>query len=319
MLNVVVFPSGRHRYVLHQGKGMEITRVKGNTFVIDTGMLYLPFYKLGDHEIVLLDSGWSGDVEGIQQALDAAALNVVGIICSHAHPDHIGNNAYFRRKAACTIAMPRDEAFLCSSLANLKIYYDTAALTMGRIRKHYSYMVCETDLPIADTQRSLPMAGAPFGIIHIPGHSSAQIGIVTPDDVAYLADGLISRDVMKGAKVPFSFILKDDLESKSRLHDLECGRYILAHKGIFTEISSVIEENIAFYKERASRILELVDDKLTMEQILQKAVKSFAIRITNPDKYDVIFRMVRCYVEYLLDTDMIMLFMEDGLEKFSKS
>jgi len=37
---------------------MEIKEIKGNTFCIDTGMTYIPFYKLNDEEIIMLDSGW---------------------------------------------------------------------------------------------------------------------------------------------------------------------------------------------------------------------------------------------------------------------
>ena len=30
---------------------MEMKKIKGNTFVIDTGMTYIPFYKINDEEI----------------------------------------------------------------------------------------------------------------------------------------------------------------------------------------------------------------------------------------------------------------------------
>ena len=35
---------------------MKIKKIKGNTFCIDTGMTYRPFYKINDEEIILLDS-----------------------------------------------------------------------------------------------------------------------------------------------------------------------------------------------------------------------------------------------------------------------
>ncbi|MCX7028107.1 MAG: hypothetical protein NT061_11665 [Spirochaetes bacterium] len=66
----------------------------------------------------------------------------------------------------------------------------------------------------------------------VPGHSSAQVGAGIIDDVAYLADALISEEVMKGSKVPCSFALKDDLESKAGLRRLRRSAYIVAHKGL---------------------------------------------------------------------------------------
>ena len=75
---------------------MDIKRIKGNTFCIDTGMTYIPFYKINDKEIILLDSGWIKEREGIDRLLNENKFKVVGILCSHAHIDHIGNNTYLK-------------------------------------------------------------------------------------------------------------------------------------------------------------------------------------------------------------------------------
>ena len=36
---------------------MEIIQVKGNTYVLDLGLLYLPFYKISQTDLILLDTG----------------------------------------------------------------------------------------------------------------------------------------------------------------------------------------------------------------------------------------------------------------------
>ena len=36
---------------------LKIVEVKGNTYCIDTRMTYIPFYKINDNEIIMLDSG----------------------------------------------------------------------------------------------------------------------------------------------------------------------------------------------------------------------------------------------------------------------
>jgi hypothetical protein len=38
---------------------LKILEVKGNTYCIDTGMTYIPFYKINENEIIMLDSGWA--------------------------------------------------------------------------------------------------------------------------------------------------------------------------------------------------------------------------------------------------------------------
>jgi hydroxyacylglutathione hydrolase len=296
---------------------MEVKQVKGNTYLIDTGMTYIPFYKLNDEEIIMLDSGWArGEREGIDRLLEENRLKVAGILCSHSHIDHIGNNTYLKNKYNCVIAMPAYEAHVCSSTVNLKVYYCTQ--TLRGVEEHYGHMVCETDIMISDSQDKIYLCGVRFKIIHTPGHSPAHICIVTPDDVAYLGDSLISYEVMEGSKLPYAFILREDLKSKMKLYSLECSKYIVAHKGMYDDINELITDNINYYKNRAARIYEVIEGSMTMEEIMRAVLRDLGIRVRSIYRYSVVERMLRSYVEYLNETGMIELIMEDGFLKYSK-
>lgn len=296
---------------------MEIKQIKGSTFCINTGMSYIPFYKVNDEEIIMLDTGWAkGERKGIDELLNENNLKVVGIINSHAHIDHIGNNAYFKEKYKCIIAMPAYEALVCSSTVNLKVYYSSQ--TLSEVTEHFGHMVCETDIMILDDEYKIYMCGIKFKILHTPGHSPAHICIITPDDVAYLGDTLISYDVMEGAKMPYAYILKEDLKSKIKLYDLKCIKYVVAHKGIYDDISSLITDNINFYKNRSERVCAVIDGAMTMEDILKAVIKAFHIHVNSRYKYALIERMLQSYVEYLNETGIIELHMDDGFLKYSK-
>jgi glyoxylase-like metal-dependent hydrolase (beta-lactamase superfamily II) len=300
-----------------RGKYMEIKKVEGNTFCIDTGMTYIPFYKVNDKEIIMLDSGWAeGEREGINDLLEKNNFKVIGIICSHAHIDHIGNTAYLKNKYNCLIAMPAYEALVCSSIVNLKVYY--SSLTLSDVKEHFGHMVCETDIMISDTQDTIYMCGIKFKILHTPGHSPSHICIITPDNVAYLGDALISYEVMEGAKMPYAYILREDLKSKLKLYDLRCSKYVVAHKGIYSEITKLIEDNINFYKNRAKRVYDAIDGAMTMENILKAVIRDFNIHVNNKYKYKVVERMLKSYVEYLNEIGSIKLNMDDGFLKYSK-
>ncbi|KOA19367.1 hydroxyacylglutathione hydrolase [Clostridium homopropionicum DSM 5847] len=296
---------------------MEIKPVRGNTFYIDTGMTYIPFYKINDEEIILLDSGWAeGEREGLDELLEKNNFRVSGILCSHAHIDHVGNNAYFKNKYNCVIAMPAYEALVCSSVVNLKVYYSSQ--TLSDVEEHFGHMVCETDIMIPDNQDKIYLCGIKFKIIHTPGHSPAHICIITPDDVAYLGDSLISDEVMKGVKIPYAYILKEDLECKKKLYDLKCSKYVVAHKGMYNDITKLITDNINFYKERASMVYSLIDGYMTMEDIMKAVMKSFNIRVKTIHRYNVVEKMLRSYVEYLNETGAIELNIVDGFLKYKR-
>jgi glyoxylase-like metal-dependent hydrolase (beta-lactamase superfamily II) len=296
---------------------MQIKEIKGNTFCIDTGMTYIPFYKINDEEIIMLDSGWAkGEREGINELLEKNSFKVVGIICSHAHIDHIGNNAYLKKKYNCIIAMSAYEALVCSSTVNLKVYYSSQ--TLSDVTEHFGHMVCETDIMILDNQDTIYVCGIKFKILHTPGHSPAHICITTPDDVAYLGDALISYEVMRGAKMPYAYILREDLKSKLKLYDLRCSKYVVAHKGMYNDIAKLIADNINFYKNRATRVYDVIDGAMTMEDILKAVIKKFNIHVNSKYRYTLIERMLRSYVEYLNETGIIELNIDDGVLKYSK-
>lgn len=296
---------------------MNIEKVKGNTFCIDTGMTYIPFYKIDEQKIIMFDSGWArGEREGIEDIFRENNFKVAAIISSHSHIDHIGNNAYFKKKFNCIIAMSEPEAFICDSIINLKVYYGGQSLT--DVKKHFGHMVCKTDIIISDEQDSVFICGIKFKIIHTPGHSPGHICIITPDDVLYIGDALIGYDVMNSAKMPYALMLKEDLKSKNKLYDVECSKYIVAHKGIYNDIKQLISDNIDFYKFRSKRICELINGNMTMEEILRTVIKAFHIHINSIYKYNVIERSLKSYIEYLTEEEKVKPNICDGFMKYGK-
>lgn len=294
---------------------MENIHVKGNTYVLALGMLYLPYYKVNDRDLILLDTGLMKEHRGLLTGfLEKNDYNVKGIICSHAHIDHLGNAQFLKERYGAVIAMSREEAMICSSTLELKIFYSN--FPFSKVEEHYGHMVTQTDIIIEESDEEVEVCGIPFGIVHTPGHSSGHISMTTPDNVTYLGDSLISHEIMDSSKLPYAYILKTDLASKMKLYDLRSNRYILAHKGIFNDIQELITDNISFYKSRAEEILRVITKPMTAEDILKVVSKSMSISIRTINKYLMVERMLRCYVEYLYDTGKLVQIIDDGFLKY---
>lgn len=296
---------------------MKLFKVKDNTYCIDVGDTYIPLYKINEKDIILLDSGHILERKIIESVIEENGFNLKGIISSHGHPDHVGNNQYFKKKYNCLIAAPMYEALICSSAINLKAYFND--ITVTEIKEQYGFMLFETDVYITDKQNEISFCGAEFKIVHTPGHSPAHLCITTPDEVGYVADALVSYEIIETAKIPFDFVFLEDLISKDKLLSYDCDKYIIAHKGIYDDITNLIADNIAFYIHRTEKTYEIIDGRMTMDEIVNVASQSFDVNVNNLYKYDMIRRMLQCHVDYLYETGKLRLLMDDGFRKYERN
>lgn len=290
---------------------MKINHIKGNTYYIETKESYIPIYKMNNREIILLDSGRPRNERAIiYQTLEENNLVVSGIICSHAHVDHVGNNEFFKGKYNSIIAMTSYEAGNCNTLLGLKSFNYLS--NVKSIESDFGDMLCHTDIKITEEQTSVTLCNINFEVIHTPGHSAAHICIITPDNVAYLGDLLLDSKILRSAKLPYSYCHLADLHSKKGLYHLKADKYVIAHKGVYEEIDSLITENISIIKSKAQAIQEMLSEGLSLNTLIHRVINQFHIKIDTPKKYLVVERNLRPYIDYLLDKRMIYMKYVDG-------
>ena len=295
---------------------MELTQVKGNTWVIEANQL-IPLYRLDDRRCVLLDSGLLQEREELEETLTSAGLTPVGILCSHAHVDHCANNGYLQEKYGVKVALTFPEAGMCSSLLTLKCYFLT--LSPGTVARESACMVHSPDVSIPMQDGSFNFCGASFQIIHTPGHSSGHICVITPDNVCYAADALLSRELLT-AKLPYSLSHQMAMESREKLRNLGCDAYIIAHRGVCSgeEIGALIDANQSLVRQRAEEILALVDRPMTASQIDEAACVLYELFTRKPPRSLRFERNVRFFIEYLVDAGRLSEICRNGVTYYTR-
>ena len=232
---------------------LNVHHIRGNTFAFETQLALLPFYKLNEREIILLDSGFaSTDRQALTDTLQAYDFCVRGILCSHAHMDHAGNIGHLCSIYGCRVGAHQYEAAIAAPDSDLRQFGIHAS------SKHGLEECFTTTDVIQPGQTKLEFCGAVFGILHLPGHSDGHLGYVTPDDVAYLGDVIMGFSQLEGSKMPFTSRLADDLNSKRSLLQLQAKAYVVAHKAVLTDIRPLTEANIACLQTKVEEIYDIL-------------------------------------------------------------
>lgn len=297
---------------------MEFKQVKGNTYAIDAAAGTLAFYQTNAQEGILIDTGFAKeDREPLVQLFEEAGVRPVGIIVSHTHYDHAGNAEYLKYRYHCPIMTSLSEAGTAISVMSYRCAYP--AMTPQEIDEKLGGECFTTDQIIMPNQRVTAFCGVPFGVLPLYGHTPGHIGIITPDQVAYLADTLMSEEVMQSAKMPTALCREDDLKAKRSLRALKCSAYILAHRGVYEDIGDLIDKNIALVEDRAEMVYNCLVGDMSEEEWVRAVYQHLGMRTTRAFKCAVCERNMRSFIDYLADSGRVVIERRQGVCWYHKN
>ena len=293
---------------------MKLSQVKGNTWVAE-GMELIPFYRLEGGRCVLLDTGLPEEREELEEALLAAGLTPAGVLCSHAHVDHCASNGYFQQKYRIPVALSAPEAAMCLNPLTLRCYFLT--LSPATVAGRYACMLHTPDVILPPEDGPVDFAGARFTILHTPGHSAGHICTVTPDNVCYLADAVLSHELL-GAKLPYNLSQAMAMDSREKLRGLPYDTYIMAHHGVCTgeELPHLLDENQSLIRTRAEEIRALIPRPMTLSQIDAAVCAYYQLFTHKPNRALRFERNIRFFVEYLVDRGLLEVRCRGGVARY---
>ena len=284
---------------------MELRHVLGRTWVAEASTALLPIYRVTDTDMILIDTGYAKlDRAGLTALIEDRGFHLRGIICSHAHFDHSGNVRYLQQRCGAKAAAHIIEAGISVNPDAYRANY--VALTYGKSREFFLEECFVADTIIGPEDDFLDFCGVRFGILQLPGHSAGHIGVVTPDNVAYVGDCLIDQQQIDSAKLPTSMFIARDLQSKEFLRQTQHDAYILAHKSVVTDIAPLVDSNIAFIHRKAEELLNDLTDGMTFAQWISTFCQRENIRTKNELKFSIIERNFSNFVDWLTDEGRIL-------------
>ena len=291
---------------------MDWKHVLGNTWVL-TGEQMVGVYLLSAGSCILFDPGSSRLREEVENCLQSRGLTPAWVLCTHMHYDHHETSRYFQKTYGAKVCLPQLEADIVRCEQSLKNHLFNFPMGLVRTDRRLQNLICPVDRVISFGEDSIELEGVTFGVLRTPGHSPDHVCFVTPDDVCFAGDVLMTEDVLESAMVPFVFDMEDDLASKVLVGQACHAAWILCHNGIvYGSVAELAEKNIRRIRERVDACRNLVTGPMTYSEFYAAVVTAFHLPIGHPIRAQHLERYIRPYLEYLIDTGAVELIELNG-------
>ena len=263
--------------------------------------------RLSEQDVCLIDSGSDKDAgRKVRQLLDANGWHLTAIYNTHSNADHIGGNKYLQGQTGCRIYAPGIEcAFTRRPLLEPSFLY--GGYPCKELR-HKFLMAQESDAQEL-TQACLPEG---FEIIPLPGHFFDMVGFRTPDDVAYLADCLSSRETLEKYQIGFIYDVAAYLNTLEMVKGMEAKLFVPAHAAASEDVSELAQHNIDKVLEIADRITGICREPACFETVLQRLFADYGLAM-DFQQYVLVGSTVRSYLAWLKDTGRVEACFESNL------
>lgn len=295
---------------------MHIKKITNNTYFIEAET-NIGLYTENNEDYILIDTCYPGESsEKLIKFLRSNNINVIGIINTHSHIDHVGANSLIQESFACKIAAPAIENIFIEHPDISGMYlYPTAPFKNIASSRHTS---CKVDTIIDSNENELEFCKHKFNIISLKGHSPNHIGVITPDNVVFTGDAFLGIDILKNLKLPFSYDLIEDRKSKKFLLSTDYDYYVPSHGTLIKDITNTIKANIKYIDDIANNILCILKAPLGLDEIMGKVIVESNIS-PNTVPYLISQTCICGFLSYLENTKRVSIVFQNGILKYVAS
>lgn len=293
---------------------------------------------------VLIDSGYTEeDANWIAELLDSEAIRLEAILHTHAHPDSSGASSYLRKRYGCKVLIsqaqrtflehPNRSNYIQMVQAAVEKEKEEAEAEQAAKTSEGEEIVpskelmpkeifikkavvepkpCQVD-GVLDPNRPYTMStGKTFSMIDLSGHVVGQYGIVTPDQVFFIADSLYTFDELAEKPIPYIESVEQFKKSLDTLLKTPYSKFLPTH-GKPLEFS--ISHEVLFHQRQLEMIEQAIILHLqlphTREELVALLFATFGIAQTIPNFYMMTSTIVS-FLNYLKRLNKITIIHEDG-------
>lgn len=290
---------------------LELVKVRGRTYYIPN-VTNVGVYRYRNGYCLLVDSGIDNTTgRKIIELLESEDLRVKYVINTHSHADHIGANTQIKEMHPGTIiAASRFEKMFIENnlLAGIMLY---GASPMPDFSSRFT-KAKEISVDLELEPGAVKLDDKEFKIIHLPGHTIGQIGVVTEDNVIFCGDAFFSTEKLQKYRLPYLFDVDKQLKTLNYLLKSEYDGYIIAHEeNSLADAKKTIKLNIENIRKNIDLMLEFLAQPLTREDLTQYIINEYKLSM-NVTQYFITLTSISAFLTYLMEKNAIDMDIIDG-------
>ncbi len=286
--------------------------IKGKTYYYDS-IVSQGGYNV-DNEWLIIDTG-NDDSSAKKSIRDLNDPTISYIFNTHSHADHCGGNHYFQKKYHTEIIAPiLEHCFIEQPI--LEPTYLYGAMPPKEMENKFLFAKPSTVNKIINEETSLSLRFGKhdhlFQLISVPGHSPNMMGIITPDNIAFIGDTLLGETFLEKHPLIFTYDVTNHLDSILKMSTLEADGYVLSHGGFIETIEPLIRKNKAALLSVSYMILEtLKNHTLTFDGLHQEILKKVELK-ENLSTHQLNRSVLKAHAQYLNQLGDLTMFTDNG-------
>ena len=153
-------------------------------------------------------------------------------------------------------------------------------------------------------------------VIELPGHTDAQFGLRTCDDVIFLADCLVGQETLDKYRISHIFDMGRYLETLEMVKELSAALFIPSHGAACTDIVPLAQANIDNTVAIMEDILSLCDEKpLLFDEIAAALFTRYQLRF-DLAQYCLNGTTIKAMLSYLHENERVEIVTEANFVKW---
>ncbi|OPZ40767.1 MAG: Hydroxyacylglutathione hydrolase [Synergistetes bacterium ADurb.BinA166] len=255
---------------------MEIQHLAGATSFFPGKVNVGCFEREG--EVWFVDSGLDDEAgRRLARWVESEGKKLRCVVTTHSNADHCGGNAFLRRRTGCSAAATPLEACIIENtfMEPLLLW---GAFPFAEITNRF----LQAKPSRVDVLIIAPGAFDDSGLkaVPLPGHFLDMVGILTPDDVFFVADSVFSEALLEKYRIMFVMDVQAELETLDLLERTSAAWFVPSHADATRDIGPLAAANRRTLMMVSEAVLDCCSEPVARDEIVKRLGQRFGLSMT---------------------------------------